>query len=111
MMHVRCENPDHVGYPHYGARNVKVCEEWHRESNPDGEGFKKFMAVVGKRPSKKHSIDRKDPDVWYCPHNVAWATWVHQNTNKRIHKHDSKELADRCEKCPHKVGVLKEVTT
>lgn len=28
----RCHNPNHPSYPKYGAKGVRVCEEWRRDS-------------------------------------------------------------------------------
>lgn len=83
MMHVRCEDSTHVAYHNYGGRGIKVCERWHK-SNPDG--FKNFIADMGRRPSLKFSLDRIDPDGIYEPGNVRWATAKTQANNQRRHK-------------------------
>lgn len=75
MMHVRCKNPNHVAYKHYGGRGISVCERW--------EKFEHFFADIGKRPSKNHSIDRIDNDGNYEPGNVRWATSKEQRANQR----------------------------
>lgn len=85
MMHVRCEDPTHVGYKYYGGRGIKVCERW-----SGAEGFKNFLEDIGPRPSPKHSIDRVDVDGNYEPihpvtkeRQVRWATGIQQAANKR----------------------------
>ena len=72
----RCHNPKHISYKEYGARGIEVCTEWRRY-------FQVFLRDVGKRPSKEHSLDRKDPNKGYEPGNVQWATAKHQARNKR----------------------------
>lgn len=65
----RCENPEAISYPRYGARGVDVCQEWH-----DLRKFTDYVdAVLGPRP-EGCSIDRVDNDRGYEPGNVRWAT-------------------------------------
>src|SRR6185369_1155815 len=47
------------------------------------DDFPAFLAHVGPRPSKRHSLDRIDVDGGYNPGNVRWATDIEQNRNKR----------------------------
>lgn len=89
MMHVRTEDPRHVSYHHYGGRGIKVCPEWHK-SNP--KGWDNFIAFMGPAPSKRHSIDRVDPNLGYQPfqpdgktRQVRWATAQEQAHNQRRH--------------------------
>lgn len=75
----RCTVQNHVGYPQYGGRGIKVCPEW---SDPQ-TGFKQFLHDVGERPSKGHSLDRINPNGNYEPTNIRWATATFQARNKR----------------------------
>lgn len=88
MMHKRTEDPKHVSYKRYGGRGIKVCEEWNR-SNPDGKGFERFVEYIGKRPSKRHTIDRVNNNLGYQPYQedgvtrqVRWATAKEQRANQ-----------------------------
>jgi hypothetical protein len=72
----RCTNPRNVKYPLYGARGIRVCDEW-------AGSFAAFLAHVGPRPSSQHSIDRIDTNGHYEPGNVRWATLKVQNSNRR----------------------------
>ncbi len=72
----RCFNKTDPDYPSYGARGITMCDEWK-------ESFEAFYHDMGPRPSKNHSVDRKDNDKGYCKDNCRWATYVEQNNNKR----------------------------
>lgn len=72
----RCYNETHVGYSEYGGRGIRVCDRWR-------ESFANFLEDMGPRPSKKHSLDRKDANGNYEPSNVRWATSTEQARNKR----------------------------
>ena len=71
----RCNNPNNQAYVDYGGRGITVCAEW--------EEFSTFLRDVGERPSKAHSLDRKDNSKGYSPDNVRWATKSEQAYNRR----------------------------
>jgi hypothetical protein len=72
----RCHNPNNRQYPAYGARGIKVADEWRSD-------FAAFFAHVGPRPSGRYTLDRIDNDRGYEPGNVRWATYTTQANNKR----------------------------
>jgi len=73
----RCTNPKTVNYGDYGGRGIAVCPQWVKS-------FEKFLVDVGRRPSKKHSLDRyPNNDGNYEPGNVRWATSRQQLLNRR----------------------------
>ena len=75
-MKERCYSPKHRSYEYYGGRGIQVCARWRKS-------FINFFADVGRRPSKRHSIDRVDNDGNYEPGNVRWATKKQQIANRR----------------------------
>lgn len=80
-MKQRCLAPKNISYRRYGGRGIKVCARW---LNGDGirSGYECFFADMGKRPSRYHSIDRRDNDGNYEPSNCRWATAIEQQNNK-----------------------------
>jgi hypothetical protein len=72
----RCCVPENKDYPKYGGRGICVCKRWFRS-------FKAFLADMGSKPSKQHSIDRIDSRGNYEPSNCRWATSKQQGINRR----------------------------
>ncbi len=73
LMRVRCSDTNNKNY---GGRGIKVCKRWQNS-------FENFIADMGKRPSNKYSIDRKNNDKGYSKSNCRWATRSQQNRNTR----------------------------
>jgi hypothetical protein len=74
----RCHLPTSSNYENYGARGIIVAKEWRGPG-----GFERWLAQVGPRPSKAHTIERIANDRGYEPGNVRWATDAEQRRNKR----------------------------
>jgi hypothetical protein len=72
----RCENVNHKSYTNYGGRGITVCKEWR-------EDFNNFLADMGPKPTKKHSLERKNNDEGYNPQNCIWSLMSEQSRNKR----------------------------
>lgn len=92
----RCYNPKRVKYAIYGARGIIVCDRWLEQK---GKGFMNFLADMGSRPSKDHSVERKDNDGIYEPSNCYWATRKQQCRNRTTtryikYKEEEKSLAE-----------------
>jgi hypothetical protein len=71
----RCYTKNNTGYPWYGARGIKVCDEW--------QVFSVFIADMGLRPTPKHTLDRIDNNGNYEPSNCRWVLRQVQSYNKR----------------------------
>lgn len=76
-MKFRCDKKRLNIYPYkqYSGRGITVCSEWINS-------FEQFYNDMGKRPSKKHSIDRIDVNKGYYKENCRWATSKIQSRNK-----------------------------
>jgi|SRR5580698_3910062 hypothetical protein len=74
----RCFDSKSHNWASYGGRGITVSPRWLGE-----DGFEKFRRDVGKRPSRKHSLDRIEVNGNYEPGNVRWATPKMQANNKR----------------------------
>lgn len=74
----RCYNKNNPAYSEYGGRGITVDNRWLGE-----DGFSNFLSDMGRRPSKKHSIDRKRNNKGYSKANCRWATKEEQSRNRR----------------------------
>lgn len=67
-MKSRCYNKEDKNYRWYGAKGIKICDEW--LDNP--KAFEEWAMNHGY--SDNLTIDRKDENKNYCPENCTWVT-------------------------------------
>lgn len=72
----RCTNPKNEKYADYGGRGIGFLFT----------SFEQFYAELGPKPSREHSLDRKNNEGHYAPGNVRWATRKEQRSNQRLRK-------------------------
>jgi hypothetical protein len=76
-MKSRCSNTkDPKKRKNYADRGIRVCDRWLHS-------FENFLADMGERPSKQHTLDRINNDGNYEPSNCRWALGTVQHRNKR----------------------------
>jgi hypothetical protein len=75
-MKKRCLNKNHRHFKDYGGRGILISNDW-------AVSFEKFIADMGRRPSKKHSIERVDNNSGYNKDNCMWIESKFQSQNQR----------------------------
>lgn len=75
----RCYHPKNKYFKGYGARGIRVCNEWH-----DAKTFYNWAQNNGYK--KGLTIDRINNNGNYEPSNCRWATLKEQCNNKRTNR-------------------------
>lgn len=75
-MKTRCNNKKSPSYLVYGAKGIKVCDEWNKFVN-----FKDWALNNGYKDTL--TLERIDFNKGYHPSNCKWATYNEQSRNKR----------------------------
>lgn len=73
-MKARCYRVGNNRQHRYKDRGIIVCDRWLHS-------YENFLEDMGRRPSKKHSLDRTNNDGHYEPLNCRWATPTQQRNN------------------------------
>jgi len=75
----RCDNPNNIGYHNYGGRGITYDKRW--------SSFELFFKDMGKKPTRKHTLDRMNNEGNYKKNNCRWATRAEQSRNTRRNRH------------------------
>lgn len=75
----RCHSKSCAVYKHYGARNVKVFEEWRR----DRTKFLQYVQTLEGWDNPKFQMDRIDVNGNYEPGNIRFVSASKNMSNKR----------------------------
>ena len=84
----RCKNKNTSHWKYYGARGIKVCEEWENSF----EAFREWALSSGYRSGLQ--IDRRESDGDYCPENCRWVTSKVNVRNRRTIKLNKKKVVE-----------------
>lgn len=88
-MKSRCYRTKDKNYSRYGAKGIKVCDEWINN-------FIHFLADMG-HPPEGYSLDRVDVYGNYCANNCRWANSETQHNNCRrtvYHEYMNEKLSE-----------------
>lgn len=97
-MKKRCYKENCKAYKNYGARGIKVCDEWLGE-----DGFKRFYEWAQENGyDETLTIERINNNEGYCPDNCKWSSDKEQANNRRTNHmikyngeiHNTKEWAE-----------------
>ena len=107
-MKKRCYNPNHNQFKNYGARGIKLCDEWNDRELVKISGFRYTKGYLAFKKwalengyADNLTIDRIDVNGNYEPSNCRWVDWRTQNNNRRnnhylTYKGKTQSMAEWC---------------
>jgi hypothetical protein len=100
MMMNRCRNPNADDWSYYGGRGITVCQAWLEYVN--------FLRDMGRRPTPKHTLERRNNNGNYNKRNCYWATRQQQARNRPAYLKLSLLIARKIRK-EYARGVVRQV--
>lgn len=89
-MRERCSYEKNPSYQYYGAKGVKVCNEWQKD-------FTAFYKWAIKKGYKEDLVlDRRSNKKGYCPSNCRWVTVLQNARNMSTNRNFKIEGKVRC---------------
>lgn len=85
----RCYNPATKHFEHYGGRGITVCDSWR-------DSYENFLSDMGRRPSRRYSLDRIDNDGNYEVSNCRWTIpkiQIRNRSNARHYDFDGRQYS------------------
>lgn len=79
----RCYNESNPGYKYYGARGIKVCDEWLKFDNFLHDMSAIYEELLIEYGLGRLSLERIDNDGDYRPGNCTWTPRNMQSKNRR----------------------------
>ena len=104
-MRNRCLDDTSPAWEDYGGRGITLYAGWIHDPAA-------FIAHIGKKPSPRHELDRKDNDRGYEPGNVRWVLRPRNDRNRRSNRlvtfrGETKTLSDWCAEFKKPVDTVK----
>jgi hypothetical protein len=75
----RCHSPTARAYEHYGARGIRVCQQW----RDDRASFLRYVQTLPGWDDPALEMDREDVDKGYSPGNIRFASRSQNMANRR----------------------------
>ena len=94
-MRRRCNSPKCVDYKSYGAKGIKVCEEWDDFNNFYFWSINNGYEDVQGNYRDKMSIDRIDSSKGYSPDNCQWISISENSARVSEHTHTLEQLIEK----------------
>lgn len=82
-MKQRCTNPNCAKFSLYGGRGILYCYEWKDYENFKTDMYKSYREHSAIYGENQTTLDRINPNDYYCKENCRWATKQEQRVNVR----------------------------
>ena len=82
-MKQRCANPNNSKFALYGGRGILYCYEWMKYENFKVDMYESYLQHSAIHGEKQTTLDRINPNDYYCKENCRWATCKQQRVNIR----------------------------